>query len=190
VCLQVSTSATWLCETLKWVSPRDLGVRHTKLKWRHLFFWYTLFWFDLLVPHFQSKRNSHHKFSMWRINNEIVWSSFIQRFIHFYTWIPCVENMVDTWINVLMNEIQTYEWMNVTQILHRPINSCVKCVFNAWNVWIMHEQILQDFHYLVMKCLVCDGKGANPFWFFLALEYRTKRDKKVTCFFITLNKIK
>jgi len=35
-----------------------------------------------------------------------------------------------------------------------------------------------------MRCLVCDGKGAGPFWLVLALEYRTKRDKKVACSFI------
>jgi hypothetical protein len=34
--------ATWLCETLKWVSPRDLGARHTKtagtlLPWSQFF---------------------------------------------------------------------------------------------------------------------------------------------------------
>jgi hypothetical protein len=26
--------------------------------------------------------------------------------------------MFDTWINVFMNEIWTYEWMNVTKIVH------------------------------------------------------------------------
>jgi hypothetical protein len=74
----------------------------------------------------------HHKFSMWRINNENR-----VKFIHlevctFYTQISCIENTFDTWINVLTNEIQTYEWMSVTQISHLPINPCVKCVFNAW----------------------------------------------------------
>jgi hypothetical protein len=40
--------------------------------------------------------------------------------------------MFDTWINMLIDELQTYEWTNVTQISHLFINMCVKCVFNAW----------------------------------------------------------
>ncbi len=31
-----------------------------------------------------------------------------------------------------MDEIQIYEWTNITWILHLPINMCVKYVFNAW----------------------------------------------------------
>jgi len=30
-----------------------------------------------------------------------------------------------------MDEIQTFEWTNVTWILHLLINPCVKCIFNA-----------------------------------------------------------
>jgi len=59
---------------------------------------------------------------------KIMWSSFIHRFLHF-THEYHVLN--DTQINVLINEIQTYEWINVTQISHLLTNSCVKCVFNA-----------------------------------------------------------
>jgi hypothetical protein len=35
-------------------------------------------------------------------------------------------------INVLTNEVWIYEWMNITQISHLPINPSIKCVFNAW----------------------------------------------------------
>jgi hypothetical protein len=63
---------------------------------------------------------------------KIVQSSFIHRFIHFCTQsIPCIENMFDTQINVLTNEIWTYDWTNVTRILHLLIKPCVKCVCNA-----------------------------------------------------------
>jgi hypothetical protein len=40
-------------------------------------------------------------------------------------------NTFDTQINVLTDEIQTYEWMHVTQISHIFINPSFKCVFNA-----------------------------------------------------------
>jgi hypothetical protein len=49
-----------------------------------------------------------------------------------------------------MDNVWTYEWMNVTQISHLPKHSSVKCAFNAqyqiWNVQIMHEQIFHNFH--------------------------------------------
>ncbi len=48
-----------------------------------------------------------------------------------YTQISCNENMFDTWINVLIDQVWTYEWTNVTQISHLPINLCVKYVINA-----------------------------------------------------------
>jgi len=38
------------------------------------------------------------------------------------------------------------EWMS-HKISHLFIKPCVKCVFNAWNIQIMNEQILHDFHY-------------------------------------------
>jgi hypothetical protein len=73
----------------------------------------------------------HHKFSMQWINNENR-----AKFVHsnvptFYTQISCIENRFDTWINMLTDEIRTYEWTNVTRISHLSINSCVKYVFNA-----------------------------------------------------------
>jgi hypothetical protein len=111
-------------------------MRGTKLKWRHLLFWYTLFWFDPLVPHFQSKRNSHHKFSMWWINNEIMWNLFIQRFIHFYTWIPCV----DEWnTNLWMNECHT----NFASSYKFICQMCFQCMILVCE---MYELCMNKFH--------------------------------------------
>ncbi len=59
--------------------------------------------------------------------------------------------MFDTQINVLINDVWTYEWMNVIQILHLPISMRVKCVFNAW--------------YQCMKCT--NYKWMNFAWFLL-----------------------
>jgi hypothetical protein len=73
----------------------------------------------------------HHKFNMQRINNENCVKFVHSKVCTYYTWISCVENTFDTWIKMLTNEIGTYEWTNVTWILHRPINLCVKYVFNA-----------------------------------------------------------
>jgi hypothetical protein len=56
----------------------------------------------------------------------------------YYTWISCAENTFDTRINVLIDEMQTYEWTNVTWISHLPMNSCIKCVFNAWYKCMKH----------------------------------------------------
>jgi hypothetical protein len=68
---------------------------------------------------------------MWRFNNENHVKLVHSWVRTFYTWIPCVENTFDTCINVLTNKVRTYEWMNVTWILHLPKNLCAKCVFNA-----------------------------------------------------------
>jgi hypothetical protein len=46
--------------------------------------------------------------------------------------------MFEIHMNVLIDEVQTYEWMNVTQISYLPINICVKCVFNAWYQCVKH----------------------------------------------------
>jgi hypothetical protein len=74
----------------------------------------------------------HHKFNMWWVNNENH-VKFVHSYVHtFCTWISCIENMFDTWINVLMDEVWTFEWKNVTQIFHLPIILCVKCAFNTW----------------------------------------------------------
>jgi hypothetical protein len=104
----------------------------TKLKWKHLFFWYTLFWFDPRVPHFQSKRNSHHKFSMWRFNNEIVWSSFhskVHTFLHMN--IMCwkhgwhMDKCVDEWnTNLWMNECH----MNFASFYKFMCQMCFQCM--------------------------------------------------------------
>ncbi len=69
----------------------------------------------------------HHKFSMWQINNENC-VKFVHSWVRtFHKWISCVENMFNICINVLTNQIQTYEWMNVAQISHIPINMCQMC---------------------------------------------------------------
>jgi hypothetical protein len=93
----------------------------------------------------------HHKFSMQWINN-INHAKFLHLLVcTFSTQISFIENTFDTRINVLINEIQTYEWMNVTRITQFFINLSVECVFNAQyqcaNVQIMNERILHNFHY-------------------------------------------
>jgi hypothetical protein len=40
---------------------------------------------------------------------KIVQSLFIHRFTHFYTQISCVENMFDTQMNVLTDEVPNYQ---------------------------------------------------------------------------------
>ncbi len=57
----------------------------------------------------------------------IMWDRPFIRFVHF----THVENAFDTWINVLRNEIWTYEWTHIAWNLHFLINPCVKYVFNA-----------------------------------------------------------
>ncbi len=80
----------------------------------------------------------HYKFNMRQINNENC-AKFVHSYVHtFYTQISCIENTFDTWINVFMDEVQAYEWTNVIRILHLSINSCVKCVFNAWYQCLKH----------------------------------------------------
>jgi hypothetical protein len=58
---------------------------------------------------------------------KFIWSLFIHRFIHFTYKIPCVQNTSDTQINVLMDEVWTYKWKNVTRISHFLINLCQMC---------------------------------------------------------------
>jgi len=80
-----------------------------------------------------------------------MWSFFIHRFVQFTHKYHALKthltqiykkmwNLSDihSFINVLTNEVQTYEWMNVTRISHLLINSCVKCVFNAWYQCVKH----------------------------------------------------
>ncbi len=69
----------------------------------------------------------YHKITMQQIKNENHVRSFTYRFVHF----THVENMFDTWINVVTNEMWTYKWANITWSLHFYINSRVKYVFNA-----------------------------------------------------------
>jgi hypothetical protein len=97
----------------------------------------------------------HHKFNMWWVNNENHAKLIYSWVLTFYTKILCIENTFNTWINVSMNKVRTYEWMNVTQILHFPINPCVKCVFNAQ-----------------YQCVICTNyEWTNVTWFpFLSCE--------------------
>jgi hypothetical protein len=106
-----------------------------------------IYWFFLLLlwacKHFKGKKwcqinkikikdwiKVHHKFNMWWVNNENH-VKFVHSYVHtFCTWISCIENMFDTWINVLMDDVWTFEWKNVTHIFHLPIILCVKCAFN------------------------------------------------------------
>jgi hypothetical protein len=92
-------------------------------------------WF---VCHAKIVLNAYNFYTLKSITNlaydelimKIVQSLFIRKFVHF-TQISCVENMFNIQINVLMNEVWTYKWTNVTQILHLPIDLCFKYVFNA-----------------------------------------------------------
>jgi hypothetical protein len=102
----------------------------------------------------------HHKFSIWWINNENLCE--IHSFIHLYiyTWMSCIENMFDTWINVLADEVWTYEWTNITQILHLSINICIKCVFNARYQCVKHmnyewRNVTQILHLFINMCIKC-----------------------------------
>ncbi len=56
-----------------------------------------------------------------------------------------------------MDNVWTYEYTNVRQILDLPKHSCVKCVFNGWyqvwNVQIMNEQIFPQFPLLSHEML-------------------------------------
>jgi hypothetical protein len=53
--------------------------------------------------------------------------------------------MFDTWINVFTNEIQTYEWINVAQIMH-ILKIYVSNVFSMHdiNMW-MYESWMNKF---------------------------------------------
>jgi hypothetical protein len=59
---------------------------------------------------------------------KIVWSLFIHRFVHFAHILLCIENTFDTWINVLMDELWTHEWIDFT--------SSYKCVFKIYNMCV------------------------------------------------------
>jgi hypothetical protein len=73
----------------------------------------------------------------------------------------CIENMFDTWINVLVDEVWTYEWTNITQILHLFINLCIKCDFNARYQCVKHmnyewTNVTQISHLFINLCIKCD----------------------------------
>jgi hypothetical protein len=75
----------------------ESGVSIPRIMMEHLYIW---------MP--------HHKFSRWQSNNENC-VKFIHSWVYtFCTWISCVENMFDTWINVSIDEVWTNKWTNVT----------------------------------------------------------------------------
>jgi len=53
-----------------------------------------------------------------------------------------------------MNEIRTYEWMNVTLISHLLIKLCVKCVFNVWYQWVKftNYEWMNFAQFLLLNC--------------------------------------
>jgi hypothetical protein len=80
-----------------------------------------------------------------------VQSLFIYKFEHFtYEYHTLKTNMS----NMLTNEIWTYDWANVIQILHFSINVCVKCVFNRWYkcVKYMNYEWTNGTQFLFISC--------------------------------------
>jgi hypothetical protein len=63
----------------------------------------------------------------------------------------------------LIDKIWIYEWMNITQILHLPINISMHNI-NAWNTRIMNKTIFAQFPLLSceMVSLWCNGKHFAP----------------------------
>ncbi len=104
---------------------------------------------------------------MRQINNQ----SCVHSHIHtFYTWISCVENMFNTWINVLMDEVRTYEWMNVTWISHLSLNSCVKCIFNAWYYCMKHI----NYEWTNFAWFPLLGHEMLSLWFINVIHYKVE----------------
>jgi hypothetical protein len=47
--------------------------------------------------------------------------------------------MFNTWVSVLMYELQTYKWMNVRRISHLPIRLCFQCTISmckTYELWM------------------------------------------------------
>jgi hypothetical protein len=113
---------------------------------------------------------------------KIMQSSYIHRFVHFMHEYY-VLNIRLTRINVLMDEIQTYEWTNVTKISHPPINLCFKYVFNARYLCVKCTNYewtnFARFPLLNCEMLNCDG---HHFSYITKLEKKTlkKRSRKET----------
>jgi tRNA U38,U39,U40 pseudouridine synthase TruA len=82
---------------------------------------------------------------MWQIIDENC-EKFVHSQVHiFYTWISCIENTLDTQINVLMDEIQIYDWTNVKYVFNAQYQ-CVKCtnyeyIFFARFPLLSHEML-------------------------------------------------
>lgn len=48
---------------------------------------------------------------------KIVWSLFVHNFMNFVNNLSCIENIYCTCINVMINKVWTYEWMNFASSL-------------------------------------------------------------------------
>jgi hypothetical protein len=60
-----------------------------------------------------------------------------------------------------MNEVRTYEWMNVTLISHLLIKLCVKRVFNAWYQWVKFTNY-EWMNFAQFSLLNCEMLNLRP----------------------------
>ncbi len=85
----------------------------------------------------------------------------------FYTQISCIKNKFDTPINVLMDEIRTYEWTNVRQISYLFIIPCFKRVFNTQYQCVKHTNfawfLLLSREMLSLWCCINGINSQVPF---------------------------
>jgi hypothetical protein len=74
--------------------------------------------------------------------------------------------MFEIHMNVLIDEVQTYEWTNVTQISYLPINLCVKCVFNAWYQCVKHTNYewMNFAWFLLLSCEMLSSWWKCQIW--------------------------
>jgi hypothetical protein len=74
--------------------------------------------------------------------------------------------MFNTYINVLIDKVRTYEWTNVTRISYLLINICVKCVFNAWYWCVKHKNYewMTQFSILIHVML-------SLWWYFILSNF-------------------
>jgi hypothetical protein len=74
------------------------------------------------------------KYITLNIQMEFIQSLFIHRFICFVAKLSCIENTFNTWINVVTNELWTYEWTNFSPFYIFVLNMfsthdiCMKCM--------------------------------------------------------------
>jgi len=83
----------------------------------------------------------------------------------------CVENTFDTWIYVLMDEIQAYKWMNVTWILHLP-TLLIFLFFQIDQIDQMGVFLLEDMYFL----LEAKGLSDNGYFFINQFDYTNQFD--------------